>query len=901
MASFIARTGDFFDPDQTRRTLLALNDQRNLSQFCDVVLRVLNTQIYAHSNVLAAASPYFESFLGVGADCPRMFSQKHPQIIEIHIDTKDEDSGYGEAVSKVVEFMYTSRITLTPTLVFQVVEIGKIMQMDKLLEFCEQFQNGEDSNYPRDIATCTTGLQEIASLLGSRAKTVKQISVATETEEIMFKKIEASSQVVISFPPLQLQLPVSDVYHQEEIKLPLKGSQTQHVVSSAFQDASEYEGAVTPGNGAPILQEAPVVGFDSDSIDQNDASLLLAISNVRPPVCIPQVVNNNERIEDSTGNIVQSEPQVLIENCLSSYPASLENTIIVKSDETACDTQQPHAETQPTFSEQVPHQDDQSAKKDFILEDISDLVKFNLAPTILVQPSKGQGRGRPRGRGRGRGRGRKPGRPRKLKEEPDSDPEFEAFINRVEKGDSAVPVETEEQDESDKVDDKEESFLKSSEVLIKDELFTPSARVTEEIHSSLNWKSRRRSKPSLLRKDYVMHSLTKKSRKQEVSKSEEELQPEVTELKPKEPSAISTVKLVCQKCDFITSYFKLYRHHMKTHPETDPRYFICDKCQFKTTKSREFNSHKHKHMKDEFICSLCSHQSNSVDEFVEHSQKHDGGFPFFCTECDSRFRTKNQLIAHKPKHQVEKPFVCAICGSGFKWKHALKNHMITHSATKDQLCDECGYATAHKSQLKAHKLIHTGHLFKCPVAGCHFEATKRQNLKYHMVTHTHEKPHQCDVCGQSFSLIKNMRRHMLLHTNTRPFSCKICSFSTTRYDKLKEHNLKLHNIGEPPVSKKDLNVAKNCSIDNLRLINSSITYVSPEGITINTDGAISAETLQTIAQLATAQCLDGSGLQNTTINIEQTSEDGTVYPIIATVQSFTNSRGEVQYIAEIPD
>ncbi|CAL1547664.1 unnamed protein product [Lymnaea stagnalis] len=300
-------------------------------------------------------------------------------------------------------------------------------------------------------------------------------------------------------------------------------------------------------------------------------------------------------------------------------------------------------------------------------------------------------------------------------------------------------------------------------------------------------------------------------------------------------------------------------------------------------------------MVEELICSFCEHRAESEVEFNEHAKKHEGDCPYFCSECDSRFKTKNQLFAHKPKHQLEKPFVCAICNSGFKWKHALKNHMITHSATKDHLCDVCGYATAHKSQLKAHKLIHTGLMFKCPIQGCQFEATKRQNLKYHMVTHTHEKPHQCDICGQSFSLIKNMRRHMLLHTDTRPFSCKICSFSTTRYDKLKEHNHKLHNIGEAPVTKREI------TDETVSLLNSNVTYVSSEGITINSDGGITEETLQTIAQLASAQNLSSIDLQGTTINIEQTAEDGTVYPIIATVQSYTDSSGEIQYIAEIPD
>ena len=259
----------------------------------------------------------------------------------------------------------------------------------------------------------------------------------------------------------------------------------------------------------------------------------------------------------------------------------------------------------------------------------------------------------------------------------------------------------------------------------------------------------------------------------------------------------------CNMCSYVSTSLEMINNHKIIHDHS--KKFTCDTCDFSTSKTRLYQDHKREHMHSENVCSFCGWMCELSEEpstaFQEHLAKHSGPEPYFCTVCDLRFKTKTKLQLHTPKHSKIKPFVCDQCGASFKWKHALKNHMIVHKKSKDYLCDFCGFSTAHKSQMTAHRLIHTGETFKCSEPGCTFIATRKNYLRYHMLTHTHEKPHQCEVCGQSFSLIKNMKRHMLLHNTAKANRCEKCSFSTTRFDKLKEHYWKQHNIGAPPGKK----------------------------------------------------------------------------------------------------
>ncbi|KAJ8270224.1 hypothetical protein GJAV_G00111830 [Gymnothorax javanicus] len=157
----------------------------------------------------------------------------------------------------------------------------------------------------------------------------------------------------------------------------------------------------------------------------------------------------------------------------------------------------------------------------------------------------------------------------------------------------------------------------------------------------------------------------------------------------------------CNECDSkFTEEDSLKRHVLQVHSDKP---YKCDRCQASFRYKGNLASHKTVHTGEKpYRCNICGAQFNRPANLKTHTRIHSGEKPYKCETCGARFVQVAHLRAHVLIHTGEKPYPCEICGTRFRHLQTLKSHLRIHTGEKPYHCEKCNLHFRHKSQLRLH-------------------------------------------------------------------------------------------------------------------------------------------------------------------------------------------------------
>lgn len=268
------------------------------------------------------------------------------------------------------------------------------------------------------------------------------------------------------------------------------------------------------------------------------------------------------------------------------------------------------------------------------------------------------------------------------------------------------------------------------------------------------------------------------------------------------------------KCDFCSKSFKTnkYRllHMQKQHGEQGHQCEYCHR-RFRTLerlhnhqnncKSRQRTEDERLNDKSLHVCPVCGNLS-TADHIRHHTKTttnkdRTSHKSYICDMCGITASTRSNIDMHMRVQHLSIRSKCRHCPGNFKNPSALARHMRKSHSEKlqDYKCRTCDFRTSVEKLARNHRESHRLKKLVCQVCGQEFHKTI--NLRYHMASHSDQRPYSCETCGSAFKTTKALGAHKKTH-KAYDYECPVCGRSYLTNQLMRSHVEKNHPEYELP-------------------------------------------------------------------------------------------------------